>query len=285
MRAEEARSAFDACVGWCTDEAVAIQLHDAEQGILDRVMHLARALLALWIAHRLPLSVPAIITHGRASYRFGGFAHHVVHGRLGELVYERPVYGRAHGKGPATIVPFDATIGLAAGRMSLGVHLLAAYLAAKLPFDEVIEVWNRIAGAYVPSKRAILGIVDRLGPAAKKLIGDMPAPEDDGEILVIQSDDKGAPMMGRAEHALRCKPHEKVASTARPSNRAERRSGRRAQRGSTRTEQSRAQRRSRRRAQHRPRRTKGKKSKNARMAKVFVIYTSGGTATARSRAR
>jgi hypothetical protein len=80
----------------------------------------------------------------------------------------------------------------------------------------------------------------------------MPAPEDDGEILVIQNDDKGAPMLGSAEHARRRKPHRK---------------------GRSRRKGARRQRRQNRNARPRARRTKGKKSKNARMAKVFVIYT------------
>jgi len=273
VRTAEARAAFDACVQWCTGEGLGVPIHEVEQGLLDRVMGFGVALLSLWLAHRLPLSIPATLTHGRASYRFGGFQLQAAHTRLGVVMYERPAYGRVHGNGPATLAPFDAAIGLAAGRMSLGVHLLAAYLAAKLPFDQVIEVWKRLGAAYVPSKRAILGIVDRLGPAARKLIGDMPVPDDDGEILVIQCDDKGAPMLSHAEHARRCKPHDKRASTTTQPNRAERRGELRAQRGSTKAEQTRAERRSRRRGQRRPRRTKGQKSKNARMAKVFVIYT------------
>lgn len=273
-RASEAHAAYDSCVQWCTGEALQAPLHDVEDGLFARVLALGRALVGLWLAHRLPLSVPATMTHGRASYGFGGLAHHALHGRFGDVMYPRPVYTRRHGKGPATLAPFDAAIGLAAGRMSLSVHLLAAYLAAQLPFDQVIEVWKRTGAAYVPSKRAVLGIVDRLGPAARALISDMPAPDDDGEILVVQSDDKGAPMLSHAEHARRCKPHEKAGSraTSRP-NRTERRDGRRAERGSTKAQRTRAERRIRRSAHRRPRRTKGQKSKNARMAKVFVIYT------------
>jgi len=114
-------------------------------------------------------------------------------------------------------------------------------------FDDVVDVLSQFGG-YVPSKRAVLGVVDQLGPEAAAMLEDMPVPDDDGEILVIQNDDKGAPMLGSREHARRCRP--------RP-----------------RTARSRDARRSRRREQPRPRRTKGKKSKNARMAKAFVIYT------------
>jgi hypothetical protein len=135
--------------------------------------------------------------------------------------------------------------------MTLGVHLMAGYLAARVAFDEVVEVLRRV-GEYAPSKRALLGIVDRLGPVAREILGDMPVPDDDGDVLVIQSDDKGAPMLGSAEHARRCKPHRK---------------GRSRQKG------ARTQRRRQRNARPKIRRAKGKKSKNARMAKVFVIYT------------
>jgi hypothetical protein len=79
----------------------------------------------------------------------------------------------------------------------------------------------------------------------------MPVPDDDGEILVLQNDDKGAPMLGKREHELRCRPHTKLG----------------------RGKNARQERRRRRRDKPRVRRSKGEKSKNARMGKVFVIYT------------
>ncbi len=248
--AENACSAFDDLLSWLAGAAQTSTLYDFERELLARLMSLGGLLVAVWLALRLPTSVAATMTHARASYRFREMAGDVVRTRFGEAFSLRPVFERVHGQGPASLSPADRSAGLADGRMSLGVHLLAAWLAAKMAFDEVGEVIRQF-GEYAPSKRAILGIVDRVGSRATALLADMPAPTDDGEILVIQNDDKGAPMLGSEEHKKRCQPHEK----------------RRGKGG-------RSDRRRRRRATHRVRRPRGKnKTKNARMNKVFVIYT------------
>lgn len=250
---KDARSAFEDCLSWLGGAAQRSAIHDVEAALLVRLPALGCALVTLWLALRLPTEVPATMTHGQASYRFKELRQHVARTRFGEVLWLRPLYERLHGRGPATLAPMDREVGLAAGRMTLGVHLMAGYLAAKFAFDEVVEVLGRF-GEYVPSKRAILGIVDGLGPFAARLLANMPTPDDDGEILVIQNDDKGAPMLGSAEHARRCKPHKK---------------------GRSRKKGARTQRRAKRNARPRARRPKGvkSKSKNARMAKVFVIYT------------
>ncbi len=249
--ASEARFQLEDCLTWSRSAAQTLPLHEVERELLSRLMALGSSLIALWLAAKLPGAVPRTMTHGRASYRFRGMVEAVVRTRFGEVWSPRPAYERVHGVGPAAIAPQDRVVGLAAGRMTLGVHLIAGYLAAKMPFDAVVDVMSQFAG-YVPSKRAILGIIDQLGPQAVALMEDMPIPDDDGEILVIQNDDKGAGMIGRREHARRCKPHKK-------------RNG-----GGN---HGRADRRRHRRENSRPRRAKGKKSKNARMGKVFVIYT------------
>jgi hypothetical protein len=249
--AEDARKAFDGCLAWLLGPAQDSPLHTVERELLARLMALGCALMAVWLTTSVPTSVLATTTHGRSSYRFRALEAAVVRTRFGEVEWARPVYERVHGRGPLHIAPQDGVVGLAAGRMTLGVHLLAGYLAAKMPFDAVVDVLSQFAG-YVPSKRTILGIVDKLGPHASALMADMPLPVEDGEILVIQNDDKGAGMISKREHARRCKPHQKGEGRGAP---------------------SRAGRRRHRRENPRQRRGKGEKSKNARMAKVFVIYT------------
>lgn len=248
---KDAECCFEDCVAWLIGGAQHATVHEVEDALFDRLFALGRALMALWLVLRLPTEVPVTMTHGQASYRYRRLTHHVVRTRFGEIMWFRPVYERFRGQGPATLAPMDRGVGLANGRMTLGVHLIAGYLSAKMAFDEVVEVLGKF-GEYVPSKRAILGIVDQLGPMAQRLMGDMPVPDGDGEVLVIQSDDKGAPMLSSAEHAKRRKPHQK---------------GRSRQKG------ARTVRRRKRNAKPRMRRAKGEKSKNARMAKVLVIYT------------
>jgi hypothetical protein len=77
-----------------------------------------------------------------------GAGARVLRSRFGEVLSPRSLYERVHGTGPATLAPQDCAVGIAAGRMTLGVHLLAGYLAARVAFDEVVDVMGRFT-AYV----------------------------------------------------------------------------------------------------------------------------------------
>jgi len=98
-------------------------------------------------------------------------------------------------------------------------------------------------------------MVDAVGEQARPFLEQAPPPDEDGEVLVILVDGKGAPMISGQEHRRRCRPRDKSGSKDRH-----------------------ARRRARHRDPPRPRRTKGKKSKNAKVAFVGVIYTLRRTA-------
>ena len=249
-RAAAVRSTFEDTMGWLTTGGVEQPLHRMERELHERLMRLGLLMVALWLASRLPTRVKGALRKGRGWYAFEDLATAVVRCRYGKLRHLQPTYTLVHGKGSAVLSPFGRLIGLTAGRMSLGVHLMAAYLATKLVFDDSLDVMG-LSGGYVPSKRAALGIVDQLGPKASRYLDDMPPPLDDGEILFIQVDGKGAPHIHPDEHERRCKPH-----TKRPRGQSQR-----------------ERRRWRRRQKQTVRRKKGDKSKNARMATVGVVYT------------
>src|SRR5690606_30636176 len=101
-----------------------------------------------------------------------------------------------------------------------------------------------------PSQRAVLRILDAVGGRARAFLEQAPAPDGDGEVLVIQVDGKGAPTISSRERARRARP-------------------RRARKGANR----RHMRRDRRRDRPRVRRRSGEKSKNAKVAVVGVLYT------------
>lgn len=246
-RRQSARDAFDSLLCWLEEESLLSSLSAMEAELMVRLMALGVALVALWLAARLPQQVPRTLRIGSARYVYRALAGDAVRTRFGQMWAVRPVYTLLHGRAPATLAPQDGAIGLAAGRMSLGVYLTAGWLAARMSFDDCVEVTEQF-GQYAPSKNAVMGIVDQLGPRAQQWLAAMPAPDDDGDILVIQTDSKGAPMISSVEHARRCRPHQK------------RRRGR-------------GVRRQQRRAQHRERRRKGKRSKNAKMSNVAVVYT------------
>lgn len=254
IRAEctaNARSCFEDCLAWVLGPAQALYVHEASEGLFGRLMALGCALMALWLAMRVPTTVPNSYQWAGSWYTLCGLTPEVVRLRYGAYRWFRPTYERTAGTaGPDTIAPVERAIGLADGRMTLDVHLLAAWLASKFVFDDVVEVMNRF-GSYAPSKKTVLGIVDQLGPHGLEYLADLPVPVGDGEWLVMQADEKGVGMMSGAEHTKRSRPHKK------------RRRG----------EAKRTYRRRQRRELPRVRRKKGDKSKNARMSTVGVVYT------------
>ena len=214
-------------------------------------MSLGCMLVTLWWTHRLQTTAPRLLQRARGRYRYRGCSNADVRTRFGVLWLKRPMYERVSGSGPALVAPEDRRMGLAAGRMSLGVHLLTAWLIAQTTFDATVSVLGKLSG-YAPSKRTALGIADSLGPVAAGFLADLPAPDGDGQVLVISFDDKAAPMIRASAHELRCRPHKKL--------------GRGVPRGKARRQQKRRER-------PRLRRKKGDKTKNGRSAKVAVVYT------------
>lgn len=235
---------------WTRSAGADLPLHRVELELFTRLMSLGCLLVALWWSCRLPVSTPRVLRRGRARYFFRGWSSDDVRTRFGVLWLRRPVYELVSGSGPQLVAPEDRRMGLAAGRMSLDVHLMTAWLVAQMTFDGAVSVLGKLSG-YAPSKRSSLGIADSLGPVAVQFLDDLPAPDDDGDVLVISFDDKAAPMIRASAHRKRCRPHKKLA------------------RGMPR----RKARRLRRQELRRPRREKGDKTKNGRSAKIAVVYT------------
>ena len=235
---------------WTRTGGAELPLHRLEAELFTRLMALGCLLVALWWSWRLPPSVPRVIRRGRAGYLYRSRSNNDVRTRFGVLWLKRPVYELVSGSGAPLVAPADRLMSLAAGRMSLGVHLLTAWLVAQTTFDGAVSVLGKLSG-YAPSKRSSLGIADRLGPVASEFLDELPAPDGDGDVLVVSFDDKAAPMLRASAHRKRCRPHKKLA------------------RGVSR----RKARRLRRQANPRPRRKKGDKTKNGRSAKVAVVYT------------
>ena len=243
------RGAFEEIMAEVTGSSPAL-LHEVEARLFGQVMRLGVLLIGVWLVHRLPSSVPETLRDRGGWFRFRGMASRAVRTRFGPGQALRPEYTLVHGDGPPTVAPFDRQIGLAAGRMSLGVHLGVCSLVARMPFQTCHDVMKAFGG-YVPSTRAMHGIVDGLGPLAAVFLEELEAPEDDGEIVVVEVDHKGAPHMGPEEHRRRRQKHRKQ-----PRGLAKR-EGRRARRLRKET----------------VRKKTGDKSKNARMAAIGVVYT------------
>jgi hypothetical protein len=203
----------------------------------------------LFLARQAARATAALYQHEGQRYQRAEVRTSEVGTRFGKVSFRRAV-GRVVGRARAAAdLPLDRALGLCSG-FSLGVvtalgKLCAqmAYAAARVQFKDTYD--------WAPSPRATLRMVDALGAEARGFLEQAPAPDEDGEILVIQVDGKGAPMISARELGRRCRPHEAMAG------------------------ETQRHRRRHRRRRHGPkiRRTKGKKSKNAKVAVVGVLYT------------
>ncbi len=254
------RAAVDAAVAefthWLTTEASHQPLHQVVSAMFERLTALALTALSLWSALRLDEHVPAVRAYGGASYTLHAWRREPVRTRFGVFHALEPVYLRVSGKGPRRLFPHARRMGLAAGRMCLGVQLIVADLVARMPFKAVRQVADTV-GVWVPGPRAMLGIVDRLGPEAIAAMHSpvTPAAGDEGTHVVIEQDDGGIPHVRPDELEKRRRPNRRKTRCGRPQTHLEQRRLRRGRRVDRR------------------RRQKGDKSKNCRMATVYVLYT------------
>jgi hypothetical protein len=147
--------------------------------------------------------------------------------------------------------PLDIALGLSADRFSWSVLSLSVQLATKMSFAEA----KATAGLFLPnapSTEVIEQTVLGLGKFTAEWFENLPAPEGDGEVLIVMIDSKGAPTATADELKRR-----RGKRRGRPPAPSPRHRGRH------------------RRGQYpkKPRRKKGDKSKNAKMGTLVVMYT------------
>jgi hypothetical protein len=246
----DVQAAFDAAFRHA-NEGEPGPLTGFEAALWTEVMAIGGALAALWLARCAARPRPARYEHEGRTYEVVGTEACEVGMRFGKIGYEGPV-GRVVGwMRAARDLPLDRELGLCGG-FSLLVVTTIVKLCAQMAFASARKTFLDIF-AWSPSPRATLRMVDGLGAEARPFLDQAPPPEGDGEVLVVQVDGKGAPAISSREHARRRQPHRRPKSGATGTKRHERRA--------------------RRRETPRSRRTPGKKSKNAKMAAVGVLYT------------
>lgn len=227
--------------------ATTATLHEAETSLWTALLALGRAMIALYLARVAARPRTADYVHDGAKFVLGGLLSNEIGTRFGKVTFERPIGRRVGWRRSTCDRPVDRALGLCGG-FSLSTVLSVARLCAQLAFANARTTFAQFC-EWSPSQRTTLRMVDAVGAEARPFLEAAAAPEDDGEILVIQVDGGGAPHIDLAELLLRRRPRTKRSGTARH------------------------RRRDRRRSRQRPRRVKGDKSKNAKVAFVGAIYT------------
>jgi len=231
------------------DTAEVRHLAAVEASLWTQSLTLGRALIALYLARQSSRPRLARYEHDGKEYEVVGTEADDVGTRFGKVVFDTPVGRRVGGPRLARDLPVNRELGLCSGFSLLVVLTLTklcaqmAFKSARCAFRDVLE--------WTPSSRATLRMVDAVGAEARPFLEQAPPPDDDGEVMVITVDGKGAPAISSREYKRRARPHRRHSKSGTQRHR----------------------RRERRRDNPRPRRTPGKKSKNAKMAAVGVIHT------------
>ncbi len=172
---------------------------------------------------------------------------------FGRLSYERSYLREVVSAGNKArgFHPLDAELGLVSDRISPNVLSAGVELATSVSYSEARDVLGRFLPR-VPSTEVIQKSVLGYGRHTQTWFEHLPPPENDGDVLVIQIDSKGAPMAKEEELEKRRgkRKGREPAASARHRGRAKRRLW-----------------------PKRPRLKKGDKSKNAKMGTMVVMYT------------
>lgn len=244
----EARAGVERAVRALVEHA---EKHDEKFAEFEQIawrllLAVGRAVVVLYLARRAGSRRRGRYTHARTTWQWGEWRTSDLGTRFGKVAFARQV-GRRSGffQRAKADLPIDRELGLVGG-FSLGAATALARLCAQMAFAQARSTLKAFF-EWAPSPRATLRILDAVGKQARSFLEQVPAPDDDGEVLVAEVDGGGAPMITAREHRRRRRPKKH-------------RRGRR-------------DRRDRRRENPKPRRTKGKKSKNSKVAFVGVIFT------------
>lgn len=231
-----------------------ISFKDFEKALRELVFAFARIAIMLFLALReehVMRAYPAQMECAGRRFRKAPAIPRSLTTLFGVVRYAR-TYMREVGHGARRgFHPLDIALGLVGDRFSWNVLTMAARLATKLSFAEA----RTTLASFVPdapSTEVIEQTVLGLGRHTADWFAQAPAPEGDGEVLVILFDSKGAPTATESELQRRRGKRRRHRLPASPRHRGRHR---------------------RRRYGKKPRRNKGDKSKNARMATMVVMFT------------
>ena len=166
---------------------------------------------------------------------------------FGKVRYWRTYFYREGGG----YYPLDIELGLTGDGFSMSIQSLAARIATKMSYAQSVVILKLFLG-WSPAQGSIESIVLGLGRHTGAWFEAAPAPEGDGEVLVIQIDSKATPTATEKELEKRRGPRR---SNPHPGSQRHRRRAARKRRGS------------------KKRRKKGDKSKNGKMSTIVTMYT------------
>ena len=168
---------------------------------------------------------------------------------FGKVRYWRTYIYR--GKDEGGYYPLDIELGLPWDGFSMLVRSYAVRLATKMSYAQCVAVLTTFL-QWSPCQKTVEEMVLGLGKHTGQWFESAPAPENDGEVLIVQIDSKATPTATEQELKKR---RGKRANNLHPGSQRHRGKAARKRRGS------------------KKRKKKGDKSKNGKMSTIVVIYT------------
>jgi hypothetical protein len=247
----------EALTEWALEQgSVETTFAEFERALVDRVAALGRAVVALFLVaseERVCAALTDRIVRAGRVFRRAPAQERNLMTWFGVVRYRRRYLREVvpSGKPARGYHPLDATLGLLGDRFSPNLLSVAVRLATRVSFSDACQLLRWFLPV-APSTEVIEGALLGYGRHTTTWFEEAAAPEDDGSVLIIHIDSKGAPTV---------KPEE-----------LEKRRGKRSRRRKPASPRHRG-RKNRGRWSKPPRRKKGDKAKNAKMATMVVMYT------------
>lgn len=170
---------------------------DFEKALLVHVFAIARAVISLFLAaseERVRDALSSRTSRDGRTFRRAPSQQRGLVTWFGLVRYERTYLREVVDVGEAArgFHPLDAELGLLADRFSPNVLSVAVRLATRVAFSEARELLGWFLPC-VPSTEVIQGATLGYGRYTPGWFNQAPAPDKDGEVLVVQFDSKGVP--------------------------------------------------------------------------------------------
>lgn len=219
-----------------------------EQQLIPQVYELGRLFISLFLRMREE--------HWQGNHPAveKGLKHQGLKDRLIGTVFGKVRYWRTYiyrGEYGGGYYPLDIELGLPWDGFSMLVRSYAVRLATKMSYAQCVGVLSTFL-QWSPCQKTVEEMVLGLGKHTSQWFESAPAPENDGEVLIVQIDSKATPTATEQELQKR---RGKRADNPHPGSQRHRGKAARKRRGS------------------RKRKKKGDKTKNGKMCTIVVMYT------------
>lgn len=218
-----------------------------EHQLIPRVYELGRLFISLflWMREGQQGNHPGV----EEGLKCQGLKDRLIGTVFGKVRYWRTYIYR--GKYEGGYYPLDIELGLPWDGFSMLVRSYAVRLATKMSYAQCVAVLSTFL-QWSPCQKTVEEMVLGLGKHTSQWFESAPAPENDGEVLIVQIDSKATPTATEQELQKR---RGKRADNLHPGSQRHRGKAARKRRGS------------------KKRKKKGDKSKNGKMSTIVVMYT------------